>query len=425
MLAMICDDDPSSRFVMKRLLTQHLGCATIECEDGVDALTQIDRQHVDLLLLDLNMPTMDGLEMLEAIRSSPAQKHLPVVAVSNERREDVIRRLLVIGVDGYVLKPVRSEKILGVLDRLRPRLGERSKRSAAAGLRDVCLGPDSPAMLVDGNLDYRHFFVSQAQRFGPIVEAASGAAALSAWKTAPTPLVFVGADLGLMDAPRLVPKLRALSAGAPLRLVRLVDGKIDPHQLDGCDDAMGRSFIADVFRHGIKAFVRSSGPLTAVSQLVGDPATLVASAARQVFGMMLDTELIATAAPADSGPHAGAVGTITVAHEFAVSFKLFAAAASLAVVAGRMLNLPTTEVSSDDATSAAGELVNLITGRLHAVMDERGVVSDCSLPTLVPERATWLDAASDESGVVLHFQLGDAAATVHMAFEVSTTATPA
>lgn len=419
MVVLICDDDPSSRFVLKRMLTQHLGCSALECGDGVEALSLLEQHAVDLVILDLQMPVMDGLEILEAVRATPSLKHLPVIAVSNERREEVVRRLLALHVDGYVLKPIRTERLLTVLDRMRPRLVTRGQASRTGTTHQVRLGPDTVAMLVDGNLDYRHFFLSQAQRFGPIVEATSGAAALGAWKTAPASLVFLGADLGILDAARLVPKLRALAAGSPLRLIRLVEHGVDDPHTDGCDDIMRRSFLAEPFQRELRAFRHTPGPLAAVTRLVGEPGALVTSAARQVFGMMMDAELLEGTLPAAAATHVGALGTIVVAHDYVVTFKLFATPASLTLVTGRMLGLATDDVTPEDLVSTAGELVNLITGRLHAVMDERGVVSDCSLPTLVSEPKAWIEPDIEDRGVLQHFQVADTEATLHMTFEVA------
>ena len=69
------------------------------------------------------------------------------------------------------------------------------------------------AMLVDGNLDYRHFFASQVQRYGPVVEVSSGAAALATFKNTPAHLVFLGEDISTQSGlfallPQIVARVR-------------------------------------------------------------------------------------------------------------------------------------------------------------------------------------------------------------------------
>lgn len=419
MRVLICDDDAATRFVLKRLLTQHLGWSTVESEDGVEALTRLEQGDIDLLLLDLQMPTMDGLEVLEAIRATPSLKRLAVVAVSNERREDVVRRLLTMGIGGYVLKPIRAEKLLAILDRLRPGLERESRNHGRAASRagDIRLGPDVSAMLIDGSLDYRHFFLSHAQRFGPIVEASTGASALIAWQSAPTPLVFVGEDLGVLSTDRLIPKLRAMAAGTPLRLIRLMDVRRGASP-DGCDDVIPRSYVSEELRGALKAFVHVPTPLDAIVPRVGEPQALVASAACHVFGVMLETEI--TALPPKGLPEscAGALATIHLHEGLVLTFSLFATEASLRVIAARMVAGAPEDVSPDDAVAAAGELVNLITGRLIAAFNERNDVCEVSLPTLVPSPGGWGVEDLAARGVLQHFAINSTTATLYMALDV-------
>lgn len=419
MRALVCDDDASSRFVLKRLLTQHLGCTVVECADGVEALARLDEGGVELLILDIQMPGMDGVEVLAAIRATATFKHLPVVAVSNERHEDVVRRLLEMGISGYALKPIRAEKLTSILDRLRSRLSQGRPVTAGTTAARVCLGPDSPAMIADGSLDYRHFFMSYAERFGPVIEASSGAGALTAWRAAQAPLVFVGSDLGILGVERLVPKLRAMAGPQPLRLVRLLEGDIRQGDAGGCDDVMRRSFVPEEFRQAFLAFVQRPAPLDAVTRLVGDPQALVMSAAKQVFGMMLDSELTLLSEAPDEGPHVGAMSTISFAHEHALALKLFASPRALAEVASRMLSVPATEVTGDAATAAAGELVNLITGRLQAAMDERRVPAECALASLAPPGTTWVEPDVETRGILQHVQVVGTSATLHLALEAA------
>ena len=93
MNVLICDDDASTRFVLRRILAQNLGWSVAESSDGVDALQQLSRKRFDLLLLDLEMPSFSGFEVLEVLRESESLKDLPVVVVSQERRREIIMRL--------------------------------------------------------------------------------------------------------------------------------------------------------------------------------------------------------------------------------------------------------------------------------------------------------------------------------------------
>lgn len=419
MHVLVCDDDPSTRFVIKRLLTQNLGCTITECSDGVETLTRLDEEEFDLIFLDIEMPQLDGVEVLEAIRSAPTLKGIPVVMMSRERREDIIVKLVRFGIDGYILKPLRTEKVLAALEPLRAKLTSRQKRARPGQSQDVFLSPDSPAMLVDGNLDYRHFFVTQSQKQGPVIQASSGAAALGAFRQAPVRLVFIGSQLGVLRAELLLPKLRALAGSQPLRLVGIVD-PADPTDASGLgfDDIMMRSYIPDKFKAEIRRFSKVPGPLAAVTKLVGDLGQSLASATQQVFGMMLDTEVTINKDGLESAPLVGAMCDISIQQRYIVALKIFATVPSMTAITAKMLGMESGEVTDEDYLSTGAELTNLISGRIHAVLDEKSVASECSLPRVERSLREWIADGIEDRGVLQHFGVAAIGARIHMSLEV-------
>jgi len=118
MHVLICDDDGATRFLTKRLLTRRAGCTFAECGDGAAALRLIGEQHFDLVLLDVEMPKVDGLEALKMIRSTPASSKLPVIMLSKERREEVVVQLVALGVSGYILKPMKPDRLLSAVEQV-------------------------------------------------------------------------------------------------------------------------------------------------------------------------------------------------------------------------------------------------------------------------------------------------------------------
>jgi two-component system, chemotaxis family, chemotaxis protein CheY len=120
MQVLVCDDDPTTRFVIKRMLTQNFGCNVTECGDGAAALRVLaGDEKFTFMLLDLEMPGMNGTETLEAIRKSTATRDLPVIVLSNERRREVVQKLLTLKISDYVLKPPRPEQLIPKIQRLR------------------------------------------------------------------------------------------------------------------------------------------------------------------------------------------------------------------------------------------------------------------------------------------------------------------
>ena len=87
--------------------------------DGRQALERLrENADVDLVLLDINMPNMNGLEFLAELRSDAARADLPVIIISTEGREEDTARGLEAGATAYIKKPFHSEEILDVIARL-------------------------------------------------------------------------------------------------------------------------------------------------------------------------------------------------------------------------------------------------------------------------------------------------------------------
>ncbi|MGE3507994.1 MAG: response regulator [Vicinamibacterales bacterium] len=420
MHVLICDDDASTRLVIKRLLTQSLGCSATECVDGVEALRHLDDEKVDLVVLDVEMPLVNGVKVLETIRASRDHKTLPVLMLSKERREDVIVRLVRLGIEGYILKPPRTETVLAALERLRGALSTGSRANRTGNVQSIRLGPDTPTLLVEGNLDYRHFFVSQATRHGPIVEVGSGAVALAHFRQTPWRLVFLGSELGLVNAELLIPKLRAMAGSQPARIVGIVD-PAGPSQTRGAqfDDLMLRSDTPDTFQTELRRFTRVSGPLAAVTSLTGDLTRGVTTAARQVFGMMLDAELLVRDSAAESEPMIAAVSDITIQGRYVVTLAIRGTVAAMTAIAARMLGMKPAEIGVEDYLSTCAELANLVSGRLHAHLDEKSIHSDYSLPMVQRDPAIWDVDSLEKTGVTVRFRVAGTTADVIVSVSVS------
>jgi two-component system chemotaxis response regulator CheY len=102
---LVVDDFSTMRRVVRGLLKE-MGCTHVsEAEDGAAALAMLKTQRVDFVVSDINMPQMDGFQLLQAIRAEPALRHLPVLMVTAEARKEDIVRAAQAGASGYVVKP--------------------------------------------------------------------------------------------------------------------------------------------------------------------------------------------------------------------------------------------------------------------------------------------------------------------------------
>jgi two-component system chemotaxis response regulator CheY len=119
---LIVDDFSTMRRIVRGLLRE-MGCHhTAEAEDGVAALGMLKSQRFDFVVSDINMPNMDGFELLEAIKADDGLRHLPVLMVTAEARKEDIVRAAQSGAAGYIVKPFSKatleEKVQRILLKL-------------------------------------------------------------------------------------------------------------------------------------------------------------------------------------------------------------------------------------------------------------------------------------------------------------------
>ena len=116
MLALIVDDSRTMRLVLKKILNE-VGFEVSEAGDGSEALIRLkELDRVDLMLVDWNMPVMDGLEFVRAVRQDNAYDEVPVMMVTTEDTMDRVVEALNAGANEYVMKPFTSESIIEKLE---------------------------------------------------------------------------------------------------------------------------------------------------------------------------------------------------------------------------------------------------------------------------------------------------------------------
>jgi two-component system alkaline phosphatase synthesis response regulator PhoP len=108
---LVTEDEPITRMLVKLLLERE-NFQVLEATNGREAIEIATREHPDLLLMDLNMPEMDGYQALERLRRNFAMSTLPVVVLTAEDGPGVEKRVLEAGADDYIVKPFDPEILL-------------------------------------------------------------------------------------------------------------------------------------------------------------------------------------------------------------------------------------------------------------------------------------------------------------------------
>ncbi len=119
---LLVEDNPVNQLVAKGMLAK-LGCRVEVATQGAEALEWLEREDFDLVLMDCNMPVMDGYEASRRIRQSGRWPQLPIVALTANAMPEERERCRAAGMSDYLAKPFRREELLALIDHWVPLSG--------------------------------------------------------------------------------------------------------------------------------------------------------------------------------------------------------------------------------------------------------------------------------------------------------------
>ena len=119
---LVVDDFSTMRRIVRNLLKELGYTNADEAEDGAVALQKLKGSSYDFVISDWNMPNMDGLQLLQAVRADPALKHLPVLMITAEAKKENIIAAAQSGASGYIVKPFTAgtlnDKLVKIFEKL-------------------------------------------------------------------------------------------------------------------------------------------------------------------------------------------------------------------------------------------------------------------------------------------------------------------
>ncbi|WP_353683460.1 response regulator [Thermodesulfovibrio sp. 3907-1M] len=110
MKILVVDDDKTTRKMIS-LILKSKGYEVVTAENGLEALQKLGLEKINLILTDMNMPYMDGIELTKQVKANPDFSYIPVVMITTEADEDEKKRAFEAGVDDYLVKPTNAEQI--------------------------------------------------------------------------------------------------------------------------------------------------------------------------------------------------------------------------------------------------------------------------------------------------------------------------
>jgi two-component system chemotaxis response regulator CheY len=117
---LVVEDNNAMRNLIATALDQHLDVDVYEAENGFAALKLLPENEFELILTDINMPDINGLELITFLRQHPSYKEVPILIITTEAGEEDRKRGLAIGANGYLVKPFTEGDLVNLVQQNLP-----------------------------------------------------------------------------------------------------------------------------------------------------------------------------------------------------------------------------------------------------------------------------------------------------------------
>ena len=115
---LIVEDSSTTRALIRAVIDELGDFETAEASSGFEALKMLPQQEYDLIITDINMPDINGLELINFVRSNARYSHVPIIIVSTERSEEDKKRGMALGATAYVSKPFKSLELQEAIQKI-------------------------------------------------------------------------------------------------------------------------------------------------------------------------------------------------------------------------------------------------------------------------------------------------------------------
>lgn len=112
---LIVEDSATTRALIRAVIEELGEFETVEASSGFEALKILPQQEYDLIITDINMPDINGLELINFVRNNSRYNHIPIIIVSTERSEEDKKRGMALGATAYVTKPFKSLELQEII----------------------------------------------------------------------------------------------------------------------------------------------------------------------------------------------------------------------------------------------------------------------------------------------------------------------
>jgi two-component system chemotaxis response regulator CheY len=112
---LLVEDSATTRALIRAVIDEMGDFNTVEASSGFEALKLLPTQEFDLVITDINMPDINGLELINFLKNNPRYSHLPLIIVTTERSEEDRKRGIALGAAAYITKPFKADELQEVI----------------------------------------------------------------------------------------------------------------------------------------------------------------------------------------------------------------------------------------------------------------------------------------------------------------------
>lgn len=383
MRILIAEDDVVTRALLRRLLS-NLSHEVVEAADGLEALEKLESSDPDMLLTDLSMPNLDGRTLVETIRQSKTYGQLPIVCMSAVKDRKQIIGLISLGIQDYLLKPIRPSD---VHERIRRVIGQHG-----SWRRRVKHEGQELLLHVDPDSNFRDFAKGYLEPTFSVIGASSGAHAVRLFREADVKpsVVLVAKGLPLVTEARLAQFIHGIAQEADIQgpaFWLCSDGDALPAELaSGFVGHIRRSFVPDTFTAELsRTLLRGADPNDELTSYLRTGArSWLISSTQQTLGVMCGQEVNTIAADTAGTIEGGIASRMTLTGPSStITLTITCARETALGLVEAVLGPGNADESA--AGDVFGELSNTIAGRARGALSERGLDFQIGLPSIVTD----------------------------------------
>lgn len=233
---LIVDNDKMVRLLLNRLISKKFKAEVLEAEDGLQALTIIKEKRPHLVLLDITMPIMDGVEVMQNLRATEEFKDLPVIIMSSTDEKNTVMKLVQLKISDYILKPIdiskAYERIQGIVEKIE-REANLPKPSASYNQQpDTKLEEQDNLpkrlLIIHTNEEFRNQLANYFMNEYEVFQATTGIEALQAFIKNGVSYVIIGDGISLINEISLSKKMKEKNPKVKIAMVYTVAKPSEP-----------------------------------------------------------------------------------------------------------------------------------------------------------------------------------------------------